>query len=162
MRHGGKWLLLILLVAGGYLGWRHFRGGPAGERTLKAEDPALLLNRVWIDSRPKKAQDFINVLFVTDRLPLGIFQRASAFRLLAERFEYHRDGRVLGLTFPQSKRNDRVSFEIRACNDLPPMDLCLELSRNPWEGGPTRFYSKRESEKSDELLKLQRELESRR
>ena len=162
MRQGSKWLLLILLVAGGYLGWRHFRGGPAVGGAAKAEDPALLLNRVWIDSRPKKATDFVNVLFVTDRMPLGIFQRASAFRLLAERFQYHREGRVLQLTFPQTKRNDRVSYEIRACDGLPPLDLCLELSRNPWEGGPTRFYSKRESEKSDELRKLQRELESRR
>ncbi len=26
------------------------------------------------------------------------------------------------------------------CDDLPPFDLCLTMSKNPW-GGPKKYYS---------------------
>ena len=46
-----KWLVLILLLVIVYVGWKYL--WPSGAETsnqARAEDPSLLLDRVWIDS----------------------------------------------------------------------------------------------------------------
>jgi hypothetical protein len=105
-----------------------------------AEDPALIANRVWVDSRPQKYTDYTQAMYVVGRSPIGIFEKASSYDLRMERFDYKRDGTTLRLHFPQSGRDAQLTFTIKSCQDLPPFDLCLELSDNPW-GGPRKYYA---------------------
>jgi hypothetical protein len=117
-----------------------------------SEDPSLLFNRVWLDSRPEKPTDYMNGVFVLPRPSLGLFQRSSNYDFHFERFDYKRDGQTLDLTFPQTGKTAQLTFTISACNTLPPFDLCLDLSDNPW-GGPKRFFAKRQQDDEDEALR---------
>ena len=57
--------------------------------------------------------------------------------------------------FPQSDKNREVNFRISQCDDLPPFDLCLDLSENPW-GGPRRYYGLADPDQEQELLGARR------
>lgn len=107
---------------------------------ISAEDPALIANRVWVDSRPQRYTDYTQLMYVVGRSPIGIFEKSSAYDLRMERFDYKRDGAAMKLHFPQSGRDAGFRFTIKACQELPPFDLCLELSENPW-GGPRKYYA---------------------
>jgi hypothetical protein len=149
-----KWIILLGLIILAYIGWRHFHGCDGDKKIEgKSEDPTLILNRVWVDSKPQKLSDYVHALLIVDHVPVGVFQKASGYRYLVERFEHSRDGRTLKIRFPQNDRSDRFSYKIRTCRDLPPYDLCLELNKNPWEG-PRRYYSVRDQSGSTELSAL--------
>ncbi len=120
-----------------------------------AEDPSLLIDRVWIDSQPSKPTDYLQAAYLVPDPSLGIFQRGSAYDVHAERFDYRRDGKTLDFTFPQTGKTARVTFSVTACRTLPPFDLCLELSDNPW-GGPKRYYGMRAQDGDDATLKALR------
>lgn len=129
---------LIALPALGLLAYGALRAlGPGG--TPAAEDPSLVANRVWIDSRPQKYTDYANAMYVVGYAAFGIFEKASAYDLRMERFDYRRDGGTLKVHFPQSGRSAEIKFTIRSCDELPPFNLCLELDQNPW-GGPKKYY----------------------
>jgi hypothetical protein len=152
-----KWFILLGLIILAYVGWRHFHG--CGGQKVEAgtsEDPSLILDRVWVDSKPVKLSDYVHALLLVDHVPVGVFQKASSYRLLVERFEHSRDGRAVKVRFPQNDRNDRFSYKIRSCRDLPPYDLCLELSKNPWEG-PRRYYGVRDQGRETTQLSTLRE-----
>jgi hypothetical protein len=117
-----------------------------------AEDPALVLDRVWLDSRPTVPTDYAQAAYLVPDPSVGLFQRASAYEMRAELFEYRRDGRTLALTFPQTGKTARVSFTVTACRTLPPFDLCLDLSENPW-GGPKRYFGMRSQDEDDATLR---------
>ena len=85
----------------------------------------------------------------------GAFQRSSTYDWHIERFDYKREGKSLKLTFPQTGKTAEVTYTISACDNLPPFDLCLDLSDNPW-GGPKRFYGKRRVVEDDADLKEMR------
>lgn len=118
-------------------------------RSSTAEDPSLLVGRIWMDSKPEKPTDYVQGLYLLSRPSLGLFQRASSYDLHFERFDYKRDGQRIAFTFPQSGRAADVTFTVTACNTLPPFDLCLDLSANPW-GGPKRYYARRAQDDEDE------------
>jgi hypothetical protein len=131
-------------------------GGGADDR--RGEDPKLLYDRVWIDHLPEKHTDYIQAMFVLGARPVGVFQKASSYDLHLEAFFYAREGTTqLKYRFPQTEKKGDVRYKITACNDQPPFDLCLELSRNPW-GGPKKYYGQREDSDDARLVKLKGEL----
>ena len=113
------------------------------------EDPSLLISRVWVDSRQQKPTDYLHGAFLLPRPSIGVFQRSSSYDFHFERFDYKRDGQRLDLTFPQTGKQAEITFTVSACDTLPPFDLCLDLSDNPW-GGPKRYYGKRKADDEDE------------
>jgi hypothetical protein len=115
----------------------------------RGEDPSLLLDRVWFESQPAKPTDYVHVLFLLSYPSVGVFQRSSAYDFHFEQVDYKRSGESMKLTFPQTGKEDEVTFTVTACNALPPFDLCLDLSGNPW-GGPKRYYAKRHQDDEDE------------
>lgn len=117
-----------------------------------AEDPTLLFDRLWVDSQPEKPTEHVHAAFLLPRPAIGIFQRASNYEMRAERFDHQREGQTLKLTFPQSGKTAEIRFTITPCSTLPPFDLCLDLSDNPW-GGPKRFYGQRQQDEESAVLR---------
>ena len=136
--------LALLLIAGtaGYVAFQNLdllRGG------AKDEDPALLFNRIWMESKPEKATDYVHGAYFLSRPQLGIFQRSSAYDFHFERFDYKRDGATTKLKFPQDDRSAELTIHITKCGAPAPFDLCLDIGENPW-GGPKRYYGMLEQE----------------
>lgn len=111
----------------------------------------LIADRLWVDSKPQRYTDYVNALVVIDDVPLGIFQKASAYHMILEIFEYKRAGNRVALNFPQTDTARRFRYTITTCDDLPPFDLCLTLNENPW-GGPRRYYSTRDGQAASPAL----------
>jgi len=136
-------VLLVLLVVAVWW-WRRGSGDGAGGGVPEVadgggEDAHLLLDRVWIDSKPEKYTDYAHVMLTLSGAPIGIFQKGSAYRITAEFYEYRRTNNRLVVHFPQTGVKRQVTYRVSRCEDLSPFDLCLDLSENPW-GGPRRYY----------------------
>lgn len=136
--------LALVLVAGvaGYVALQNldfFRG------SARDEDPSLLFNRIWMESKPEAPTDYVHGAYFLSRPQLGIFQRSSAYDFRFERFDYKRDGAKLTVTFPQTSRTEEIAVHITKCGAPPPFDLCLDVGENPW-GGPKRYYGMTEQE----------------
>jgi hypothetical protein len=139
------WLLLLALVL---LIWKIWpTGGAAGSHAAaRAEDPALAVGRVWVDSKPARFTDYVNAFLLVDGAPVGIFQKASAYDVHLELFDYRRSGKTLDLMFLQTEKRHTITYKVTRCDELPPFDLCLTLSRNPWSGNaPRKYYGMREA-----------------
>jgi hypothetical protein len=149
----------VLLAAIGIAGlgaWRLL--APSAAPT---DDPQLLLDRPWFDSKPDKYTDYVHAFYASKYGQTSVFQKASAYDFHFELATFRRDGNKLALTFPQTGKSADITFTIRACSDLPPFDLCLELSDNPW-GGPKRYHATRQQDdessqlgKAAKVLRLQ-------
>ena len=149
----------VAAVAGAWLLRGDGDGEPSGE--LRGKDPALLFDRVWVDSKPEKYTDYTHVMLALRDAPIGIFQKASSYQATLEIFEHKRREAVLAVHFPQSGTKRQTRYRIRECSDLPPFDLCLELSKNPW-GGPRRYYGLTDPDDERQALGgLRHELEHR-
>jgi len=147
-----KWLVILILILVGYLVWKYLWPKGADDADLrKGDNPALILDRVWVDSNPERYTDYVHAMLVLSDVPMGLFQKASAYRMELELFEFKRDNNKLVVHFPQSDSGKRVKYTISHCNDLPPFDLCLDLSANPWQG-PKRYYSVSDSDQARALL----------
>ena len=154
-------LFLAVVVAGAWYVRRN-RSGRSGQPdstadVARGEDPSLVLDRLWLDSKPEKYTDYTQYFFILSAAPIGIFQQSSAYRTVAELIEYKRKGDQLLMHFPQTDKNREVRYRIRRCDDLPPFDLCLDLSDNPW-GGPRRYYGLADPDQEQELLGPRRHL----
>jgi len=136
---------LALLLIAGTAGYIAFQNLDLLRSSAKDEDPALLFNRIWMETKPENATDYVQGAYFLSRPQLGIFQRASAYDFHFERFDYKRDGTKVALTFPQTKRTADIDFHITKCNAPAPFDLCLDVNENPW-GGPKRYYGMTEQE----------------
>jgi hypothetical protein len=112
------------------------------------EDPSLLVDRVWLEGKPQEPREYLHAAYLLPQPKIGVFQRASAYDFHLERFDHERSGKTLKLTFPQTGKKAEITFSITACSTLPPFDLCLDLSENPW-GGPKRYYGMREQDDDD-------------
>jgi len=151
-----------LVIVGLALTW-FFTGRQDGDDSASSEhsDPALLLDRVWVDSKPEKYTDYTHVMLALSHAPIGIFQKASAYQATTELFEFKRRDALIGVHFPQSGTKRETAFRIHECSDLPPFDLCLELAQNPW-GGPRRYYGLTDPDQERaELGDLRHQLEHR-
>jgi hypothetical protein len=143
--------------------WFMNRGGDdsweSEEDAARRADPALLFDRVWVDSKPEKYTDYTHAMLAVSHAPIGVFQKASSYQATIELFEYTRKDGVLVAHFPQSGNKRETRYRIRECSDLPPFDLCLDLSHNPW-GGPRRYYGMMEQDdEAAELGELRHQLE---
>lgn len=152
-------LLVAVSLAGAWYVRRH-RGQPgdgpdSSAGAARGEDPSLILDRLWLDSKPEKYTDYTHLFFVISAAPFGVFQQSSAYRSVAELTEYKRKGDRLFMHFPQTDKNREVTFRIRHCDDLPPFDLCLDLSDNPW-GGPRRYYGLADPDQEQRLFGARR------
>ena len=161
-RRSGRFALVALLavtVAGAWYVRRNrsHRSGAADGRpgAARHEDPSLVLDRLWLDSKPEKYTDYTHLFFVISAAPFGVFQQASAYRSVAELAEYKRKGDRLFMHFPQTDKSREISFRISQCDDLPPFDLCLDLSENPW-GGPRRYFGLADPDQERELFGARR------
>lgn len=148
-------VLLVLLVVAVWWWRRGSSDGAGGEAPAVAdgggEDAHLLLDRVWVDSKPEKYTDYAHVMLTLSGAPIGIFQKGSAYRITAEFYEYRRAGNRLVVHFPQTGVKRQVSYRVSRCEDLSPFDLCLDLSENPW-GGPRRYYGLSDPDEERALL----------
>jgi hypothetical protein len=149
-----NWLLILILLLVAAAVWWLMRGRDAGDGDAdpaRGENPRLLLDRVWIDSKPEKHTDYMHALIVLSDAPIGAFQKASAYHVELEIFEFTRDGAKVSLNFPQRDQRARFSYQIEKCDELPPFDLCLTLSANPWKG-PRRYYGLSEQDEEERAL----------
>ncbi len=157
MKNVGKWFALIVILVLIYFGWKWWAGSEADDaRAQRGADPSLLLDRVWIDSIPQAYTDYMNVVVALRDHPVGIFQKASSYRVELEIFQFKREGGKVALIFPQTGKKKSFSYKISHCDDLPPFDLCLDIDQNPW-GGPRRYYGDSE-ETLDSALALYKRL----
>lgn len=120
-------------------------------RPLAEDDPALITDRAWFDSKPEKYTDYVQAFYASRYAQTAVFQKASAYDYHVELAQFRRDARKLSLTFPQNGKSAEVTFSVSACKDLPPFDLCLDLDANPW-GGPKRYHAMREQEEDGSRL----------
>lgn len=154
-----KWLLIIVLLLLAYLAWKYLFGDGAADRGQEARDgeAALILDRVWVDGEPERYTDFVHAMLMLSDIPMGVFQKASAYQMKLEVFEFKREASRIGVRFPQTGTSKRFSYKVRRCNEKPPFDLCLDLSANPWRG-PKRYYSLSDDHASDALVGVEARL----
>ena len=73
MKSSTKWIALILLLVIVYVGWKYlWPDGEESDHQARAEDPSLLLDRVWIDSKPDKYTDYVHAALFIDDIPMGL------------------------------------------------------------------------------------------
>ena len=131
--------LIVLLGGRGQEGPREAsRSGVAEAPGITAKDPRLVLGRPWFDRYPKSRTDAVD-LWIFFGGGIGIEDKGSSWRSTLDVFELERQGSRLDLVFFQDKSKASVRFEIVACDDKPPFDLCLAL-KDPLRG-QTRLYS---------------------
>jgi hypothetical protein len=143
MRRKKTLIIIILIVLAGLIWWYLSRRQDAA---TSAADSSLIYDRVWVDKKPKMSKAYIHALFVMEHLPVGVFQKASAYRLEVERFNYRIDKNVIDLRLPQDERKAKIRYTIRSCKELPPYDLCLTLDKHPMDG-PKHFFGLRNPNK---------------
>jgi len=128
--------LLLTLVGGAGAVVAASVGGDA-EEAEEAANPRLILGRVWFDKYPEKRNEEVQVwIFLGGGI--GIFESGSAFRSSFDVFEFERQGDKVSLSFLHDKKSAETKFVVRACDDKPPFDLCLDLMDSP--RGPKRYY----------------------
>lgn len=154
-----SWLVLILILVVAWLGWRYLRSDNDSSNAIEAqkENPSLILDRVWIDSEPKSPKDFVHAFVAISQAPIGAFQKASAYQVNLEIFEFERSGNKVELVFPQNNSKKKFRYKVESCSDLPPFDLCLRFNKNPW-GGPKTYYSMRDGHGNARLKQLRHRL----
>lgn len=129
------WVIALLVLASVAV-WRLFAKSDSPAAT---EDPGLIDDRVWLETNPEKPTQYVHVAYFIEEADLGIFQRGSSYDMRLELFEFSRNKNAIELTFPQSGRTAKFTFEVKGCSDKRPFDLCLDVSANPWSG-PRRYY----------------------
>jgi hypothetical protein len=133
-------VVVVVVILAAVWWWRRGADQAPDQAALdRGEDPTLLLDRIWIDSKPEKYTDYTHVMLTLSGAPIGIFQKSSAYQVTAEFYEYRRRQNRLMVNFPQTGTRREVSYRVHRCDELSPFDLCLDLSENPW-GGPLRYY----------------------
>ncbi|HEY8040671.1 MAG TPA: hypothetical protein VIF15_12785 [Polyangiaceae bacterium] len=140
--------LLALAVLALWM-WRRDPHGDTGGEI--AAEPGLIDGRLWVDSRPDKHTDYVQAAIFLGAANFGLFERASSYDLRLEVFDMTRDARTVKLTFPQNGKAASFGFSVKTCNDLPPFDLCLDVTSNPW-GGPKRYHGFSNPEQEDQAL----------
>lgn len=154
-----KWLIIIVILVLAYLAWKYL--WPSSEESAEVTRdtaPELVLDRVWVDSHPERHTDHVQVMLMLS--DMGLFQKASAYQMELEMFEFDRDRDEVRIRFPQTETQKAFSFKISRCDELPPFDLCLDLSANPWNG-PERYYSVSDDHDVEDLQILEGELRAR-
>src|SRR6185295_4265010 len=74
--------------------------GCDGPGEAKDEDPTLLIDRAWCDSKPQKYTDYVKATYFSSRSAVGVFQKASSYDFRFELFRSTSDGKKVTFTFP--------------------------------------------------------------
>lgn len=106
--------------------------------TELGKEPRLVLSRPWFDHYPKTRGEEVDLWWFSGA-GIGIHDRGSVYRATTDFFEFERNAAKIELTFLHDKKKETVSFEIVACEDKPPFDLCLDV-KEPLRG-KKRLYS---------------------
>jgi hypothetical protein len=110
----------------------------------EAKNPRLVLGRAWFDKLPRKSTDTYD-LWIFFGGGIGIEDKGSRWRSTLDVFELERQGDKLDILWFQDKSKQSVKFEIVACDDKPPFDLCLDL-KEPLRGQKRLYGFDRESD----------------
>jgi len=110
-------------------------GGP--DPAPSAAGSHAILDRLWLDAYPEDERSEISV-WVWLSNGVGVYQRGSAYRASFDVFAFERDGESLEMTFLQDEENSSTRFQVSACDERPPFDLCLVIERPA--RGAHRYY----------------------
>ncbi len=97
----------------------------AGE-AFAAEGRAIL-GHAWFDRLPSSARDDYDV-WIFWSAGVGTYIGGSNYRFTIDRFEFERNKTSIELVALHDKKTLRFTFEVKACSDKPPFDLCLHTS----------------------------------
>jgi hypothetical protein len=131
-------------VVGVGVAWSYFS---SRHEAMKPLDPSEVTGRIWLESKTKSQTDYAQGLYLAPLVGYGTVNRSSMFDWHVQVMKYKRSASKLSVTFPQTGKTTDINVTVTPCNDMPPFDLCLDLSENPW-GGPKRYHGT--SKKSDE------------
>lgn len=142
MKSSRSWVSIVVILILIAIGWWWFqhRDGGANDESSAAHNPNEVFDRVWIDTKPQAYTDYVQAFVVLSDIPVGVFQKASSYKAEIELFEYSHKGNKFAVVFPQDQRKKSFGYKVFACDDLPPFDMCLTFSKNPWHG-PKKYYS---------------------
>jgi hypothetical protein len=126
----GSWSL----VSGGGC---HCTKKPRTSAVEPMNSPRKILSRGWYDSLPKKRTDNVNFIYFGGG-GIGIYHKGSRYRHSVDVFDFERQNTKLAVKFLQDGKTTSTQFSIKACNDKPPFNLCLDLTNSP--RGPKRYY----------------------
>ena len=100
------------------------------ERALDLEpsaDGRAVLGRVWFDRLPASARDD-ETLWIFLAGGLGVQLAGSGYRWTTELFDLERAKNRLELVTLQDGKTMSFTFEVKACDEKPPFNLCLRMS----------------------------------
>ncbi|MGZ3419427.1 MAG: hypothetical protein ACXVEF_18665 [Polyangiales bacterium] len=116
-----------------------------------AEDPSLIDGKFWVAARTEKLTDKVHAAIFLSSWNLGLFDESSYYAGRHEFFEFTRKGAEVKGYFGQTDKSWTITYEVNKCDELPPFDLCLKLSANPW-GGPKKYYGFSDPEEESKQL----------
>jgi hypothetical protein len=116
-----------------------------------AADPSLVDGKFWVAARPEKLTDKVHGAIFLSSWNLGLFDESSYYAGRHEFFEFTRKGAEIKGFFGQTDKSWTITYEVNKCDELPPFDLCLKLSSNPW-GGPKKYYGFSDPEEESKQL----------
>jgi hypothetical protein len=97
------------------------------EAELGGSEGRRILNRVWLDRMPSSYREPYD-FWVFSGSATALFIGGSMYRLEIERFEFERNRSHIELTSLQDGKTFPFTYEVKACSDKPPFDLCLHTS----------------------------------
>src|SRR5579883_8894 len=118
-------MVLFLLVGAGLLG-RTF----CHRQQAAADDPSLLLNRLWLDHMPLRDTEMIDVVIAFGAEREGVFTTQSFYQGTWERYRFKLEGKKLIAKFPQTGKELRMEVDARECKERG-FDFCLDLKGGP-------------------------------
>jgi hypothetical protein len=99
--------------------------------------PRAILGRVWFDALPEKPTDDMNI-WIWLGGGIGIHETGSFYRYGMDIFDFERQGDKVSMMYLHDKKKVETKFSIKACDEKPPFDLCLDLTNEL--GGRKRYY----------------------
>jgi hypothetical protein len=119
-----------------------------------ASSPRAILSRAWFDRYPEKAtEEFtVQIFFAGGE---GFYRRGSMYRTSFEFFDFERRGNQLDMTLLQDKKSKTSGFEVKACDEKPPFDLCLTI-KDPLLG-PKQLYGFAYEDDDSLVVRIKRE-----
>jgi hypothetical protein len=138
-RHPLTALALALALALGCAASLTFALVSRAEQPLDRNARAVL-GRLWFDNYPEKSRDVVDI-WVWFGGGIGVHDKGSVWRSAIDFFDFERQNDKLSMVFLQDDKRLETRFKVTACDDKPPFDLCLDLTRalSP-DSGTTRYY----------------------
>ena len=114
-----------------------------------AAEGRAVLGRLWFDRLPASARDEETMwIFLAGGLAVQI--AGSGYRWTTELFDLERAKNRLELVTLQDGKTLGFSFEVKACDDKPPFNLCLRMSE-PLRGNQVLYGFGNEDEAAHRL-----------